>query len=84
MANSRAPIPEFQCRFRWKPDSVAFWDKRSCQHYAASDYWPYTQRMERVTIVGDVPAFRDAAPALSPSQMDSPFRGQVERYQLRG
>jgi taurine dioxygenase len=52
---SRAAIPEYQCRFRWKKDSIAFWDNRASQHYAASDYWPAVRRMERVTIVGDRP-----------------------------
>ena len=29
---SQAAVPERQCRFRWAPDSIAFWDNRSCQH----------------------------------------------------
>ena len=52
---SQAAIPEYQCRFRWHPGSIAFWDNRSSQHYAVSDYWPNVRRMERVTIVGDRP-----------------------------
>ena len=47
--------PEVQCRFRWRPDSLAFWDNRAGQHYAAADYWPQERLMERVTVVGDVP-----------------------------
>ena len=47
--------PEVQCRFRWRPHSLAFWDNRAVQHYAAADYWPEERHMERVTIVGDVP-----------------------------
>src|SRR5689334_21515067 len=31
---SQACIPEFQVRFRWRKNSVAFWDNRSTQHYA--------------------------------------------------
>ena len=54
---SRAAIPEYQCRFRWAPGSIAFWDNRACQHYAASDYFPNTRIMERVTIAGDRPYF---------------------------
>lgn len=46
---------EYQCRFRWEPDSVAFWDNRAVQHYAASDYWPDVRIMERASIVGDRP-----------------------------
>ncbi len=51
----QASIPEYQCRFRWAVDSLAFWDNRCVQHYAVSDYWPARRRMERVTIVGDRP-----------------------------
>jgi len=51
----QASIPDFQCRFRWTPDSFAFWDNRSAQHYAAADYWPAERFMERVTIIGDRP-----------------------------
>ena len=53
---AQARIPEYQCRFRWEPDSIAFWDNRSAQHYAVSDYWPAHRVMERVTIIGDLPA----------------------------
>jgi taurine dioxygenase len=52
---AQASIPEYQCRFRWQKNSIAFWDNRSTQHYAASDYYPAVRRMERVTIVGDRP-----------------------------
>ena len=51
----QAAIPEYQCRFRWEPDSLALWDNRCVQHYAVSDYWPHRRAMERVTIVGDRP-----------------------------
>jgi taurine dioxygenase len=51
----QASVPEYQCRFRWRRHSVAFWDNRAVQHYAASDYFPQRRLMERVTIVGDVP-----------------------------
>ena len=49
--------PEVQCRFRWQPGSIAFWDNRASQHFAASDYFPQVRRMERVTIAGDKPYF---------------------------
>jgi taurine dioxygenase len=52
---AQAATPELQCRFRWTPGSLAFWDNRSSQHYATSDYWPEVRRMERVTIIGDRP-----------------------------
>lgn len=47
---------EYQCRFKWEDDSVAFWDNRSCQHYASSDYWPEIRIMERASIVGTRPS----------------------------
>jgi taurine dioxygenase len=52
---AQAAIPEYQCRFRWTKNAIAFWDNRASQHYAASDYFPAVRRMERVTVVGDRP-----------------------------
>ncbi|MFZ9539749.1 MAG: TauD/TfdA dioxygenase family protein [Ilumatobacteraceae bacterium] len=46
---------EYQCRFHWEKDSIAFWDNRACQHYASSDYWPEVRVMERASIVGSRP-----------------------------
>jgi len=43
--------PEFQCRFHWEPDSIAFWDNRCVQHYAVADY-DQRRVMHRVTIDG--------------------------------
>ena len=51
----QADVPEYQCRFRWQKNSIAFWDNRAVQHYAASDYDPQRRVMERVTIIGDEP-----------------------------
>ena len=51
----QAWLPDFQCRFRWRKDSIAFWDNRAAQHYAAADYWPEKRHMERVTVVGTKP-----------------------------
>ncbi|MDH3685889.1 MAG: TauD/TfdA family dioxygenase [Myxococcales bacterium] len=51
----QAAVPEYQCRFRWQKNSVAFWDNRAVQHYAAFDYHPHTRRVERVTVIGDRP-----------------------------
>jgi taurine dioxygenase len=47
--------PEHQCRFRWTPGAVAFWDNRATQHYASSDYWPQRRVMDRISIAGDRP-----------------------------
>ena len=50
-----AENPLFQCRFRWQPNSVAFWDNRCVQHRAMWDYWPHTRSGFRVTVAGDKP-----------------------------
>ncbi|MBT5413315.1 MAG: taurine dioxygenase [Rhodospirillaceae bacterium] len=55
--------PEFTCRFRWRPGSVAFWDNRCTIHDAIADYWPARNGgaadkrrvMHRVMIEGDRP-----------------------------
>ncbi len=51
----QADTIEYQCRFRWAPHPVAFWDNRAVQHYTVSDYWPDVRVLERASIVGDRP-----------------------------
>ena len=46
---------EYNCRFTWQRGSIAFWDNRAVQHYAASDYYPHRRVLRRVTISGDKP-----------------------------
>jgi taurine dioxygenase len=50
-----AAVPDVQCRFRWQPGSVAFWDNRATQHCVSNDFLPNRRVMERVTVVGDRP-----------------------------
>lgn len=50
---SQASIPEYQVRWRWKPNSIAIWDNRSTQHYAVMDYPACHRKMERAGIIGD-------------------------------
>ncbi len=45
--------PEFQVRFHWTPDTVAFWDNRTTVHYAVADYHPRHRLMHRVTVLND-------------------------------
>ncbi|MBL8674285.1 MAG: TauD/TfdA family dioxygenase [Rhodospirillales bacterium] len=44
--------PEFSCRFRWAPGSIAFWDNRATWHYAANDYHGERRLMHRITVAG--------------------------------
>lgn len=46
---------EFTCRFHWRPHSIAIWDNRSTQHKPVNDYFPRHRRMERITVIGDLP-----------------------------
>jgi taurine dioxygenase len=48
---------EYTCRFDWAPGSIAFWDNRAAQHYAASDYYPHNRLLRRVTVSGDRPFY---------------------------
>lgn len=47
--------PNFQYRFVWQANSVAFWDNRCAQHRAIWDYWPHRRHGHRVTVKGDAP-----------------------------
>jgi taurine dioxygenase len=46
---------DFQIRFRWERNDVAFWDNRCTMHHAVWDYWPHERKGRRVTIEGDRP-----------------------------
>jgi taurine dioxygenase len=58
MLYEHVETPEFQCRFRWRVNSVAFWDNRAVQHHAMWDYFPQRRHGHRVTVKGDRPFYR--------------------------
>lgn len=47
--------PEFTCRFRWRPGSLAFWDNRCVKHLALHDVHDHNRIMRRIQIAGDRP-----------------------------
>ena len=40
--------PEFQCRFRWRPGSIAMWDNSQTWHFAVNDYAGHRREMHRI------------------------------------
>jgi len=48
-------IPEFTCRVRWAPGTLAVWDNRCTVHYAHNDYCGQPRVMRRAVVDGDVP-----------------------------
>lgn len=47
---------KFTVRFRWEPDSIAFWDNRATAHLVPTDIPPGARRsMQRLTLISDVP-----------------------------
>ncbi|RED18794.1 TauD/TfdA dioxygenase family protein [Pontivivens insulae] len=45
----------YQIRFRWSLNDMAFWDNRCCMHRAIWDYWPEERKGRRVTVKGERP-----------------------------
>ena len=50
--------PQFQVRFQWQENAIAFWDNRCTLHFALWDYWPAERKGHRVTIKGERPFHR--------------------------
>lgn len=46
---------QFQCRIRWKPNTVIVWDNRFLQHCGIHDYENERRHLVRTTIIGERP-----------------------------
>jgi taurine dioxygenase len=47
----KAQVPEYQCRFKWRKNSIAMWDNRAIQHYACFDYGEQYRELHRVVVL---------------------------------
>ena len=52
---SHCTRPEFTCRLRWSPGSIAVWDNRYSLHLAINDYDGKRRSMLRTSTAGEVP-----------------------------
>jgi taurine dioxygenase len=50
--------PEYQVRFSWRPQSIAFWDNRAAVHYAVRNYGDFPRVLERI-LIADEPQYAD-------------------------
>lgn len=47
--------PEFTCRLRWQPGTLALWDNRCTQHNPINDYHGHRRVMHRISLGADRP-----------------------------
>lgn len=45
--------PQYQVRWRWRPNTLVIWDNRWTQHCALGDYYPNYRRMRRATVLDE-------------------------------
>ncbi len=56
-----ATKPEFTCRLRWTPGTMAIWDNRCLLHLAVNDYDGSRRLLHRTTVAGEIPVGPDPA-----------------------
>ena len=64
-------------RWRWALGDVAFWDNRATQHYAVADYGDQARRVQRITLVGDVPVAVDGGRSRAVTGDDSGYNSEL-------
>ena len=67
MLKTHAVRPEFTCRFKWEPGSMAMWDNRSTVHIAPRDITETDLERDfyRITLLGDVPVGPDGCESVA-------------------
>ncbi|ARN73229.1 TauD/TfdA family dioxygenase [Oceanicoccus sagamiensis] len=61
----KAFLPEFECRFKWKNNSVAWWDNRCTVHRGIDDFFPALRVMHRIAIADEQAPALDLDTALT-------------------
>jgi taurine dioxygenase len=54
--HAHAVKPEFCCRLRWSPGTLAIWDNRCLLHLAVNDYDGHRRLLYRTTTAGETPS----------------------------
>ncbi|MEL6999996.1 MAG: TauD/TfdA family dioxygenase [Pseudomonadota bacterium] len=49
---SQCTLPEYTCRVRYRPGTIAIWDNRATWHKAINDYHGHRRLMHRITVEG--------------------------------
>ncbi|EMD33899.1 hypothetical protein CERSUDRAFT_159178 [Gelatoporia subvermispora B] len=71
---------DFQVRFRWTPNAIAFWDNRIVTHSATFDFWPHRRHALRATPHGERPLSVEAYEAAGKQAKDR----QVDLWEQEG
>lgn len=51
--------PAFQVRWQWQEHDLVIWDEASTNHRALGDHYPARRRMQRCSVAGSLPFFRE-------------------------